>query len=50
MLEKAGFETAWRGSTVCWTLRFIPGEWLKQSRYLAREFGRNFFVVAKKQV
>ena len=49
MLEKAGFKIVWRGSMVRWPLRFIPGEWLGQSRFLAKEFGRNFFVVAKKK-
>jgi hypothetical protein len=49
MLEKAGFEMVWRGSMVRWPLRFIPGEWLSQSRFLGKEFGRNVFVVAKKK-
>ena len=49
MLEKAGFTISWRGSMVRWPLRFIPGEKLSRSRFLAKEFGRNLFVVAQKQ-
>jgi SAM-dependent methyltransferase len=49
MLEQANFEIKWCGSMVRWPLRFIPGEWLSESRILAREFGRNFFVVAEKK-
>ena len=49
MLEKTGFETVWQGSMIRWPLRFIRGERLSQSRFLAKEFGRNFFLVAKKR-
>jgi SAM-dependent methyltransferase len=49
MLEQTNFKIIWHGSMIRWPLRFIPGEWLSRSKVFAKEFGRNFFVIAKKK-
>lgn len=48
LLTKAGLRTIGFGSFVRSPFRFIHGERLSHSRFLGREFGRNFFVVAQK--
>jgi SAM-dependent methyltransferase len=49
MLSKTGFEIVWLGSMIRWPWTFIRGEWLRESRILAKEFGRNFFVISQKK-
>jgi SAM-dependent methyltransferase len=48
MLAQAGLRVTWFGGILRWPFHSWPGEKLSRSRFLARNFGRAFIVVAQK--